>query len=91
MTFQVNEGQIFIHTNVGAEGNKPVIKGSCKIGGVEYDIALWGSKSGRDGSYSGKISLPRNKPAQQQETHKGFDKQGDVAKPVDDMSDSIPF
>ena len=98
MTFTINEGQIFIHKNQNAEGNKPVMRGSMMIGGTEYEIALWGSKSGKDGSYSGKVQLPRQKPetghASPTETHKGYDQAGNGPSqadrgPIDDSE--IPF
>ena len=90
MTFEIKEGQIFIHKNTVEPGsNKPPIKGSMMVGGIEYQIALWGSKSGKDGSYSGKVSLPF-KPEKQQETHKGFDQQGDIPSALADSGD-IPF
>lgn len=84
MTFQIQEGQIFIYKNLKAEGKQPVIKGSLMIGGVEYQVALWGSKSGKYGSYSGKVTVPRQPP----EAHKGFDKQGDIVQTYDT---EIPF
>ena len=76
--FQIKEGQIFVHKNHKAEGNKPVLKGSLMVEGVEYELALWPSKSGKEGSYSGKVQLPR---AKQEGNHKGFDAQGDVGEP----------
>ena len=81
MTFQIQEGQIFIHKNT-AEGNKPVIKGNLMIAGVEYEVALWGSKSGKEGSYSGKVTLPFKK--EQPETHKGMTPQGDIPSTLSD-------
>ena len=74
MTFEIKEGQIFIHKNTVEPGsNKPPIKGSMMIGGVEYQIALWGSKSGKDGSYSGKVSLPYKAQQQPVETTPALD------------------
>lgn len=88
--FKIQEGQIFIHKNTKHEGQKPVLKGSLMIDGVEYDIALWGSKSGKDGSYSGKVKVKQDgpKPEKSPETHKGFNNQGDIP---DDMDQNIPF
>lgn len=86
--FEMNEGQCFIF-QVKPEGNKPTVKGKAKIDGVEYEISLWPSKSGKQGSYSGKISLPYNKT--QGETHKGMNRDGDVPSGRDDMDDQIPF
>lgn len=88
MTFEIKENQIFLFKNDVPEGsNKPPFKGSLMVGGVKYEIALWGSKSGKDGSYSGKVSLPYKAA----DTHKGFDKQGDIpAGNIADI-DTIPF
>ena len=63
--FQMKEGQCFIY-KVKADGNKPAVKGKAMINGQEYEISLWDSKSGKAGSYSGKIALPF-KPKKQQE------------------------
>lgn len=82
--FEMNEGQCFIF-NVKPEGNKPTVKGKAKIGGTEYEISLWPSKSGKAGSYSGKIALPfkpqkqEGRPAQSDASHRN------------DMDDEIPF
>lgn len=87
--FEMNDGQCFIFS-VKQDGNKPTVKGKAKIDGVEYEISLWPSKSGKQGSYSGKISLPYSKP--QQDTHKGMNSQGDVPSGRDDFEDTdIPF
>lgn len=79
--FEMNEGQCFVY-NVKAEGNKPTVKGKAKIDGTEYEISLWPSKSGKAGSYSGKIALPF-KPQ----------KQGGAKETGhrNDMDDEIPF
>ena len=74
MTFEIKDMQIFIHKNTVEPGsNKPPIKGSMMVGGVEYQIALWGSKSGKDGSYSGKVSLPYKSTQQPVETTPALD------------------
>lgn len=85
MTFEINEGQIFIHKNTKHEGNKPVMKGTAKINGVECEIALWGSKSGKDGSYSGKIKVKEDGPKP--------DKSPSVPENAQNnqMDDEIPF
>jgi hypothetical protein len=85
--FEVNEGQIFIHA-VKAEGNKPTVKGSMKINGQEYEISLWPSKSGKQGSFSGKVQLPF-KQRGGQDTHKGMTQQGDIQQRNDDQE--IPW
>ena len=84
--FQIKEGQIFIHA-VKAEGNKPSSKGNLMINGQEYEISLWPSKSGKPGSYSGKVQLPFKQ--RQSDTHKGMDRQGDIPQRND--IDQVPF
>lgn len=82
MSFEIKEGQIFLHKNEGQAGKQPVMRGTVMIGGVAYDVALWGSKSGKDGSYSGKVQLPRTKSS---------DFVPQAAPPPDDGQDEIPF
>lgn len=91
MAFKISEGQIFLHKNQNAQHKQPVIKGSCMIMGIEYEIALWGSKSGKDGSYSGKISIPKTKSS---DFLNGAPKKVEPAKnsALDDLlNDAIPF
>ena len=72
--FEMRDGQAFLFANK-AEGNKPVFKGSLKLDGVEYELAYWPSKSGKEGSFSGTVK----KKVPYDGTHKGFTAQGDVA------------
>jgi len=74
--YEMNEGQIFIFSTK-PEGNKPTVKGKLKINGQEYEIGLWPSKSGKAGSYSGKVSLPFKK------------KEKDKAQTVSEMQNEI--
>jgi len=78
--YLMNDGQCFVF-QTKPEGNKPTVRGKAKIDGVEYEISLWPSKSGKAGSYSGKIALPF-KPNNQQK----------AAPPNNDpIEDDIPF
>lgn len=79
--FQIQDGQIFVHKNAKQEGKQPSHKGSLMIDGVEYELALWPSKSGKDGSFSGKVKVKQ----QRVET-------GDHGQPMQDVDgDAIPF
>lgn len=94
--FTLQEGQIFLHKNWKAKDNQPVTKGSCMIDGKEYEISLWKSKSGKEGSFSGKVKVADNSWKTGSSTHKGFDKQGDItpSNPVTtlaDLNDEINF
>lgn len=79
--YQMNDGQCFVYA-VKKEGNKPSMKGKAKIDGIEYEISLWPSKSGKLNSYSGKIALPF-KPSEK--------KDEPAQNVVNDMDDEIPF
>lgn len=80
--FQIREGQILLHRQ-DPDGKKPVIKGTCMVNGKEMEVALWPAKSGKQGSYSGKISEKRERIEQS-------DIQPD--QPVhNNMNDEIPF
>ena len=64
--FKINEGQCFVFVNEPS-GNKPCLKGSFMVDGKEYEIACWPAKSGKKGSYSGKIQPKKStQPGQEQ-------------------------
>jgi hypothetical protein len=88
MTFTIQEGQIFLFANEHSGTKKPHFKGSLMFNGVEAEFAVWPSKSGKEGSYSGKITAPY-KPSQ--DTHNGFNQQGDVSNTAVENIDEIPF
>lgn len=76
MTFQMQDGQIFINENDRKTDKHPSLKGKCMIDGVEYEFAAWPAKSGRAGSYSGKIKVRQAAPPPPQDNQ---------------MDDEIPF
>lgn len=86
--FTMNDGSCFLFKNK-ADGNKPHMKGKAKIDGVEYEIALWPSKSGKEGSFSGKISIP--KPKTQNQEVGSIRDAGDPPPRGHDLDDEIPF
>jgi hypothetical protein len=70
MAFEINEGQVFLHANKSDNDKAPTIKGEMKIDGVLYEVALWPAKSGKEGSYSGKVKVKAEKNEKRQEPAK---------------------
>ncbi len=67
--FVIKEGQCFLRKNwkATAENKQPTTKGNFMLDGVEYEIALWPSKSGKEGSLSGKINKAKIQNQKQHE------------------------
>jgi len=87
MAFEINDGQIFIHANKSDNSKAPALKGDLKIDGVLYQVALWPAKSGKEGSYSGKVSVKtESAPAEPKQQATGG---GGATR--NDMDDVIPF
>lgn len=59
--FVIKEGQIFLRKNWKStpENKQPTTKGEFLINGITYEVALWQSKSGKEGSLSGKVQLAK--------------------------------
>jgi hypothetical protein len=83
MAFEINEGQIFLHTNNSDNPKAPRLKGDCRVGGIVYELALWPAKSGKEGSYSGKFKVKGETPPAEP-------KPQEPAQP-DMMNQDIPF
>ena len=68
MTNQYDDtNTIVLFKNNNKTENSPVLSGKVNVEGVDYEVALWGRKSNKDGSvfWSGKITKPESKqPAQ---------------------------
>lgn len=78
-----NRGAIF--KNDRKEKDKhPDYKGSVNADGVEYWVSAW-IKEGKKGKFFS-LSLTQK---QDQQTHKGFDSQGDIPQTI--VDDEIPF
>jgi hypothetical protein len=74
MAFEIADGQIFLHANQSDNSKAPAIKGDMRIDGVVYEVALWPAKSGKEGSYSGKVKVKGEKEAPKpKQTHQHTD------------------
>ena len=66
--FKIQEGQFFVRI-MPADGKKPVLKASFMIDGVEFEGACWAAKSGKQGSYSGKVKVKGERQEKQTATN----------------------
>lgn len=87
MAFEISEGQIFLHENKSENPKAPRMKGDFKILGVEYEIALWPAKSGKEGSYSGKVKVKGERQASEQPRQV----EQEIIPPGASGGDDIPF
>ena len=66
MAYELREGELSLFPNdKGDNPNRPDYKGSCNIGGVIFDVAVWNKESQAGKKYmSGKITIKENKEAE---------------------------
>jgi hypothetical protein len=87
MTYDNEKRGVLFKNNRKEKDSHPDYNGTITIEGVEYYLSAW-VKEGKNGKFFS-LSIGKEKGAKA-ETHKGFDRQGDVPQ-RNDMNDEIPF
>lgn len=90
MTFQHKENSGTLFKNNKKENERqPDYRGEVNVNGELFQIAAW-VKEGKNGKF---FSLSVKEPYQKDEaqTHKGFNRDGDVPSGRDEENDFIPF
>lgn len=56
-----SKNRIVLFPNQNSDGKKPKLKGYATVNGIEYEIALWPHRNGKQDNYSGGIREKQEK------------------------------
>ena len=80
-----NRGILF-KNNKKQKESQPDFTGKINVNGEDFELSAW-AKLGKAGQF---YSLSVKPPFKKEETHKGFNRQGDIPE-RDDMDSPLPF